>query len=248
MVDLPKKKVGIIACSGEELPEGTVSRLVALRVLEQLRPNTTVTICLPLFLAGGEGDRAFARFYPTIAIDGCQLRCAYKATELYSNKPAYSITVSEWVTENQLDQPEGRKRLNQAGLQAVGLLADEVSVKVDELLNVKWNRSEGKVIPVETIGTNESWQSEEPVVATCACGSGIPIQNLVIAGKEITIVGLPLILQQFIEAGKFPDEQNLTELIEMIKIYNPIPAAEEAALREGLRKEYLRLWFKDKDK
>ena len=24
MVDLPKKKVGIVACSGEELPEGTV--------------------------------------------------------------------------------------------------------------------------------------------------------------------------------------------------------------------------------
>ena len=77
MVDLPKKKVGIVACSGEELPEGTVTRLAALKVLEQLRPADTVTICLPLFLAGGEGDRAFARFYPTIAVDGCEftLRC-----------------------------------------------------------------------------------------------------------------------------------------------------------------------------
>ena len=48
MVDLPKKKVGIVACSGEELPEGTVTRLAALRVLEELRPADTVTICLPL--------------------------------------------------------------------------------------------------------------------------------------------------------------------------------------------------------
>ena len=32
MVDLPKKKVGIVACSGEELPEGTVTRLAALEV------------------------------------------------------------------------------------------------------------------------------------------------------------------------------------------------------------------------
>ena len=55
--ELPKKKVGIIACSGEELPEGTVTRLAALRVLEELRPGDTVTICLPLFLAGGQGDR-----------------------------------------------------------------------------------------------------------------------------------------------------------------------------------------------
>jgi hypothetical protein len=39
MVDLPKKKVGIVACSGEELGEGTVTRLAALKVLENLRPN-----------------------------------------------------------------------------------------------------------------------------------------------------------------------------------------------------------------
>ena len=61
MPSLPQRKVGIVACSGEELPEGTVTRLAALKVLEELRPYDTVTICLPLFLAGGEGDRAFAK-------------------------------------------------------------------------------------------------------------------------------------------------------------------------------------------
>lgn len=94
MPDLPKKKVGIVACSGEELPEGTVTRLAALKVLEQLRPADTVTICLPLFLAGGEGDRAFARFYPTVAVDGCDKRCAARATEMYSGKPAASVVLS----------------------------------------------------------------------------------------------------------------------------------------------------------
>ncbi len=38
MPDLPKKKVGIVSCSGEELAEGTVTRLAALKVLEHLRP------------------------------------------------------------------------------------------------------------------------------------------------------------------------------------------------------------------
>jgi hypothetical protein len=37
MPDLPQKKVGIVACSGEELAEGTVTRLAALKVLEGLR-------------------------------------------------------------------------------------------------------------------------------------------------------------------------------------------------------------------
>ena len=94
MPELPPKKVGIIACSGEEMAEGTVTRLAALKVLEELRPDDTVTICLPLFVAGGEGDRAFARFYPTIAVDGCDLRCAARATERYSGKPAASVVVT----------------------------------------------------------------------------------------------------------------------------------------------------------
>jgi uncharacterized metal-binding protein len=95
--DLPQKKVGIVACSGEEMAGGTVTRLAALRVLEQMRPDDTVTICLPLFLAGGKGDRAFARFYPTIAVDGCDRRCAARATEQYSGKPAASIVVTDVI-------------------------------------------------------------------------------------------------------------------------------------------------------
>jgi len=64
MPRLPQRKVGIISCSGEEIAEGTVSRLAALKVLHETRPGQTVTICLPLFLAGGEGERTFAKFYP----------------------------------------------------------------------------------------------------------------------------------------------------------------------------------------
>lgn len=102
MVDIPEKKIGIIACSGEELPEGTVSRLAALKVLQELNPEDTVTICLPLFLAGGKGDREFAKFYPTIAIDGCEKRCAYRGTEKYSNRPAAGIVVTDLIEKNGL--------------------------------------------------------------------------------------------------------------------------------------------------
>src|SRR5512135_2267648 len=95
MPKLPEKKVGLIACSGEELPEGTISRLAVRKVLEMLRPERTVTLCLPLFLAGEERERAFARFYPTIAVDGCDRRCAARATERYSAKPAASVVVTD---------------------------------------------------------------------------------------------------------------------------------------------------------
>lgn len=134
MPDLPQKKVGVIACSGEELPEGTVARLAALRVLHELRPEDTVTICLPLFLAGGEGERSFAKFYPTIALDGCDKCCAYRGTEKYSSRPAASIVVTRIIAENGLAQPHGCWKLNAAGMQVVERAAQLVAATVDELL------------------------------------------------------------------------------------------------------------------
>jgi uncharacterized metal-binding protein len=130
----PKAKVGIVACSGEELPEGTVTRLAALRVLHDLRPHETVTICLPLFLAGGENDRTFARVHPTITIDGCELRCAARATEMYSAKPAVSLVVTDFVDACGIARPEGRRQLNDAGRQAVEAAAAHVATLVDSLM------------------------------------------------------------------------------------------------------------------
>ena len=86
-------KVGIIACSGEEIPAGTISRLATRRVLESLRPQSTVTLCLPLFLAGEEQERRFARQHPTITVDGCDKLCAKRGTETYSGQVACSLNL-----------------------------------------------------------------------------------------------------------------------------------------------------------
>jgi hypothetical protein len=220
MPDLPRKKVGIVSCSGEELPEGTVTRLAALRVLEQLRPVGTVTICLPLFLAGGDGDRAFAKFYPTIAIDGCDKRCAARGTEMYSGKPAASIVVTELVAERGLGKPEGKRLLNEAGQQAVEVTAGKVAKLVDELL--------------ETPST----EMQEPIQATCSCSSGIPVQEVVINGQTIALIALPLIFQQFRDSRK-PASQDVTrELLETVKVYNPIPSGQDEVYGTSLLREY----------
>ena len=234
MVELPKKKVGIVACSGEELPEGTVTRLAALKVLEELRSNETVTICLPLFLAGGEGDRAFARFYPTIALDGCEIRCAARATEMYSNKPAASLVVSELVEQSGLPAPAGCRRLDEAGLQAVDLTANRMAELVDELLGARWSRRSGEIISPEEIDV-----VQEPIQATCSCGSGIPIQKVAINGEQVTLVALPLIFEQMHQAGKLPSEAVARELFETVKIYNPIPEGMEFAYSEAILADYM---------
>jgi uncharacterized metal-binding protein len=226
MPDLPKKKVGIVACSGEEMTEGTITRLAALRVLEQLRPNETVTICLPLFLAGGEGDRAFARFYPTIAIDGCDKRCAARGTEMHSGKPAASIVVTDLIQSDSLGTA---RRLNAAGQQAVEAVAEQVAHQVDELLGVKWDRTQGQA--------GEAQPAEEKV-ATCSCGSGIPVQKVQVDGQEVALIALPLIFEQFRDAGKLPGNGVEAELMQMVKIYNPVPDAQSANYTTAIMREY----------
>jgi len=235
MVDLPKKKVGIVSCSGEELAEGTVTRLAALKVLEQLRPSDTVTICLPLFLAGGKGDRAFARFYPTIAVDGCAERCAARATELYSGKPAASLVVSDLVTENGLEKPQGCRRLNEAGQRAVVLTADRMADLVDELLDKRWSRRTGEFIENESETAAEPGETKQ---AACSCGSGIPVQEIQVEDHAVTIVALSLIFEKLHGDNKTPTDGTRQELLETVRIYNPIPVGAEEVYAASLLSAY----------
>ena len=233
MPELPQRKVGIVACSGEELAEGTVTRLAALRVLELLRPSETVTICLPLFLAGGEGDRAFARFYPTIALDGCDTRCAARATEQYSGKPAASVVVTDLVNEAGMGRPVGARRLDENGRQAVTVTADRVAGLVDELLAGQWSRRSGSFVesaPAPTPGG--------PPQAGCACASTIPVQTVDVDGTAIPLAALPLIFEQFRGAGKAPGADVTQELLETVRIYNDVPAGMDTALAAALARGY----------
>jgi uncharacterized metal-binding protein len=239
MSDLVERKVGIVSCSGEELAEGTVARLAALKVLNELRPRDTVTICLPLFLAGGAGDRAFARLHPTITVDGCELRCAAHGTEKYSSKPVASLVVNELVAECCLERPEGRRRLNAAGQKAVEVTAERLAALVDQALG----REAGAAPGSEAAAHEPDGEQRE---ATCSCGSGVPVTKVSIDGQTVELVALPLIFRQFREAGHGEDEGAARELFETVKIYNAVSAEAEGSCREAVRREYAAYCEKEK--
>jgi uncharacterized metal-binding protein len=227
MPSLPKKKVGIVACSGEELPEGMVTRQAALRVLEHLRPEQTVTICLPLFLAGGEGDRAFAKFYPTIAVDGCNKRCAARATELYSNKPAASLVVEDIVAQQSLPQPRGLRRLTPDSELVVDALADAIAGEVDRLMAARWSRSDGAIVEAtpDVISISSS-----PAVTTsaCACGSGIPVTTVALEGRTATIMALEPIMELAYNQGLRANGPLPSQILQTVQVYNPVAAEDES--------------------
>lgn len=135
---MAKNKVGIVSCSGEEIPEGTISRIATRLVLEKLRPEETVTICLPLFLAGGEDERAFARVFPTITVDGCEKKCAEIGTKKYSGKPTATIVVTDILRKYPEIKLKSRDELSEEEWIFAEKVAEEIAERVDEVLG--WKR------------------------------------------------------------------------------------------------------------
>lgn len=215
-------KVGVIACSGEDLCEGTISRLAARKVLEELRPGRTVTLCLPLFLAGGEGERAFAKAYPTITVDGCAKACAKRGTEMHSGPVSAALVVSDLLQQAGI-RPSGEvsaRRLNGDDAAAVALVAERIASEVDRL---------GRPIVLEL--------ADEPV-AECECMRGVPTGEIVVDGRTVVITALPLILRRMAEAGLKPDDDCGPRLLAVTKIYHPVVPAEEALFEAALAKAY----------
>ncbi len=225
MPELLEKKAGIISCSGEELAEGTVTRLAALKVLHETRRGDTVTLCLPLFLAGGEGERTFAKFYPTITVDGCDLRCAARATERYSAKPAASLVITDLAVERGITGIAGCRRLNEAGQQAVEVTAEVLAGLVDQVLGRKG-------------ATAVSVDAGARPAPTCSCGSGVPVSWLDVGGASVEVLALPTLMDQLHQAGRPADQATAMDLLARVKVYNEVPAGADAAWIVALQAAY----------
>ena len=130
---MSKRKIGVVSCSGEYCVEGTISRIATRFVLEKFRPDSTVTICLPLFSIGEQGERMFAKLFPTIAVEGCEKRCAGHAIEKYREKAVCSIVVSDLLKKWGVKNAGTRRGLNDAGKEAASKVAEEIAAVMNEI-------------------------------------------------------------------------------------------------------------------
>ena len=125
-----KPKVGVISCSGECCSLGTLSRVATRMILEGVRPGT-VTLCLPLFLAGDSGEREFAQRFPTIPVDGCHKQCAKKAIEKYSGPTAVDVDVDGVLEMWGAEPPASRRVLGEDDIKLVERVAMEIAKRID---------------------------------------------------------------------------------------------------------------------
>ena len=128
------KAVGILACSGEECLGGAISRLATRRVMEKLRPNRAVTLCLPLFIAGGEEERNFAKEYPVIAVEGCSKHCSTCATEKFSGKVHDVVDIAKLLGEGvALSKTVSGRDLTAEHQDMVKIVSREICAKMDAI-------------------------------------------------------------------------------------------------------------------
>jgi hypothetical protein len=128
-------EIGILACSGEECLGGTLSRLATRRVMEKLRPNRAVTLCLPLYIAGGEEERNFAKKYPVITVEGCSKHCCARATEKYSGKARDLVDVSRVLGEDiALSKTVSSRELTEKHQDMVKIISREICMKMDAIV------------------------------------------------------------------------------------------------------------------
>jgi len=135
-------KVGVLPCSGESEPEGTITRNAVRLVMEKYRPGLVVSLCLPLYLAGDGGEREFAKKVPVITVDGCGKACARLATEKYSGEVESYLDVREllekWGVTGRLSrshpgkqEEELTERVAQEVVRLVDRLVEEGRVEVE---------------------------------------------------------------------------------------------------------------------
>ncbi|MGB8644974.1 MAG: putative zinc-binding protein [Anaerolineae bacterium] len=127
------KRVLIIPCSGIGKAYGSVGREAMYKLLEDLRPGVTDTLCLSLLTLGDPEAQARVREHPTITIDGCPKACAKVNVEAAGGAPAGIYRVFDVYRAHKELKVRSVSELGESGRAMARLLAEEIALKVDQL-------------------------------------------------------------------------------------------------------------------
>jgi len=126
-------KVAIISCAGMDKALGSVARACAFKVVERLRPNDTVLICIPPLIADVKPYSELIKEYPVILIDGCAERCATKIAAKNGAKMRGRVFIPQSVQKYGL-KPNTASDIGPEGEKLAEKIAEEIAVQIDKLL------------------------------------------------------------------------------------------------------------------
>lgn len=126
-------KVAIISCAGMDKALGSVTRACAFKVMEKLRPNETVLICIPPLVADVKPYSELIKEYPVILIDGCAERCATKIAAKNGAKIRGRVFIPQSIQKYGL-KPNTASDIGPEGEELAEKIAEEIAVQIDKLL------------------------------------------------------------------------------------------------------------------
>ncbi len=128
------QRVMILPCSGIGKAYGSVGREAMYKVIEDLRPGTTQTVCLSLLTLGDKDAQERVRHAPVITIDGCPFKCAQVNVEHAGGTNAAGYRVFDVYRAHKELKVHSVSELGESGETMAQILAEEIARKVDELL------------------------------------------------------------------------------------------------------------------
>jgi len=128
-----KGKVAVIPCAGMDKALGSVARACAFKVVENLRPDKAVLVCIPPLIAGVKPYSEMVKAYPSIPIDGCVERCATKIAVKNGARIKARILIPESVQKYKL-KPKSASDIGPDGERLAEKLAEEIAAEIDRLV------------------------------------------------------------------------------------------------------------------
>ncbi|MCZ2856130.1 MAG: hypothetical protein O2U62_03450 [Candidatus Bathyarchaeota archaeon] len=128
-----EEKVAVVACAGMDKPLGSVARACAFKVVEELKPEDSVLVCILPLIAGVKPHSEWIKKYPIITIDGCAERCATKMTAKNGGKIRGRIFIPQSVQKHGL-KPKTSADIGPEGEKLAKKIADETAFLIDKIL------------------------------------------------------------------------------------------------------------------
>lgn len=126
-------RVLVIPCSGVGKVHGLMAREATYRVVDDLEPQASATLCLALLVKGDEEAVTAVRTRPCITIDGCPKLCSYKNVELAGGNIAESVRVVDAFKGRKGAQPGTATELEHDGRSITDEIAQRVAARVRAL-------------------------------------------------------------------------------------------------------------------
>jgi glycine cleavage system H protein len=112
---------------------GSVAQACAFKIVEKLRPDKTVLICIPPLVADVRPHSELIKKNPVITIDGCAERCATKIAVKSGAKIKGRVFIPQSAQKHNL-KPNTASDIGPEGEKLAEMIAEETALLIDKTL------------------------------------------------------------------------------------------------------------------